>query len=86
GLPLDLSGDLDGVPFANATGLGAALASNSQIVPCLVKRFILYATGNATATDDPLTDSLIASMPANGYQIKSLARSYVGSDKFLHAG
>lgn len=52
GQPIDTSGELDGVRFSDARGLGQALHDNPATPACLVRRLYSYATGRAPARRD----------------------------------
>jgi hypothetical protein len=52
GQPLDTSGELDGIRFNDAAGLGRAIHDNPATGACLVRRLYTYATGRAPARRD----------------------------------
>jgi hypothetical protein len=52
GQRLDTSGELDGIRFTDAAGLGRAIHDNPATGACLVRRLYSYATGRAPARRD----------------------------------
>jgi len=52
GQPLDTSGELDGIGFSDAAGLGRAVHDNPATSACLVRRVYAYATGRSPARRD----------------------------------
>lgn len=58
GHPVDTSGDLDGIPLANAKDLADVLATNERVGPCVVKQLFRHANarleteGETVALDD----------------------------------
>lgn len=46
GVRIDPSGELDGMPFADAWELGDVVASHPATSPCLIQTMMQYATGN----------------------------------------
>ena len=47
GVPIDASGDLNGIKFADAPGLGQAMRQDPAATSCLVRRAYSYAVGRA---------------------------------------
>src|SRR6185436_19503726 len=72
--PIDTSGDLDGVKYEDAAGLGKALHDNPAIPACVVSRMYTYATGHTASTpgDKALVAYLEKSFAAEGYRIPEL--------------
>ncbi len=82
---LDTTGDLDGVPFEDAVGLGKALRDNPSLPSCLVDRLYSYGSGGAAKpTDRPLIKHFTAEFAENGYKLPELLRTIVMSDAFRH--
>jgi hypothetical protein len=55
GLTIDPSGELDGVPFADARSLALALAEHPAFVPCVASQVFATAVGSTiSATDDEM--------------------------------
>jgi hypothetical protein len=82
GLPLDLTGSVDGHSFVNARTFGAALAADSQLTNCLTQRFLLYATGNQYGSQDAIMVQMNQAFASSTYRFKSLVRAFVLSDTF----
>jgi hypothetical protein len=81
GQTLDTSGELDGVSFADAAGLGRAIHDNPATGACLVRRLFSYATGRAPARRDmPWIRSLERSFAADGYRVPDLMRRIATSE------
>jgi hypothetical protein len=51
GAPIDASGDLDGIPFKDAAGLGQAMHDDPATVACLVSNSYRFATGRRAEPD-----------------------------------
>ena len=81
GQTLDTSGELDGVRFADAAGLGRAIHDNPASGACLVRRLYAYATGRAPARRDmPWIRSLERNFAADGYRVPALLRRIATSE------
>jgi len=66
GLPIDATGDLDGVAFDGAGGLGEAVAGHPSLAGCLVQQLYRHATGQLARGQEHLalaafTDALLDS-------------------------
>ena len=83
--PIDTSGDLDGVKYQDAIGLGKALHDNPAIPSCVVQRLYAYATGRTpgAATDKELVKYFGEAFVADGYRIPDLMRRIAVSDAFM---
>ena len=87
GEPLDTSGELDGIPFQDAAGLGRAMHDNPATGACLVRRLYSYATGRAPARHDmPWIRYLESSFVADGYRVPELMRRIATSTNFYRVG
>ncbi|HEY0942232.1 MAG TPA: DUF1588 domain-containing protein [Steroidobacter sp.] len=85
GAELDTSGDLDGVHFDDAIGLGKALRDNPSLPSCLVDRLYSYGSGGAAKpTDRPLIKHFTAEFAKSGYKLPDLLRTIALSDAFRH--
>ena len=83
GASIDTGGELDGVKFANAVGLGRAVHDSPSIPECLVTRLYSYATGRERSTSDArITMYLERSFKADGYRWPELLRRLATSDDF----
>lgn len=75
GVPLDTAGELDGVQFADAAGLGRAIHDNPATGACLARRLYSYATGRAPARRDMTwIRALESSFASDGYRVPDLMR------------
>jgi Protein of unknown function (DUF1592)/Protein of unknown function (DUF1588)/Protein of unknown function (DUF1585)/Protein of unknown function (DUF1595)/Protein of unknown function (DUF1587) len=83
GQPLDTSGELDGIEFSDAAGLGRALHDNPATAPCFVRRVYSYATGRPPARRDMAWIRFIEkSFAADGYRAPDLLRRIAVSENF----
>jgi len=85
GLPLDLSGSLNGKDFVNARTFGRALHDDVFVTQCLVTKFLLHATASAPDPTSPSVLALNQAFAAQGYRIKELVREFVMSPAFTQA-
>ena len=79
GATIDASGELDGVKFTDAAGLGRALHDNPRAPACLVRRLTDYATGIGGA-NEAFAKSLEADFAASKYRLPDLMRKIATSD------
>jgi hypothetical protein len=87
GEALDTSGELDGIHFTDAVGLGRAMHDNPATGACLVRRLYSYATGRAPARHDmPWIRYLERSFVADGYRVPELMRRIATSENFFRVG
>ncbi len=87
GLPIDASGDLDGVAYTDARGLGAALKNHPDLGSCLTRDVLRYMMAHIeTAGEEPVVDALATQLASNGYQFRSLLLGVVASASFRYAG
>ncbi len=83
GEPLDTRGELDGIEFNDAAGLGRALHDNPATGPCFVRRMYSYATGRPPARRDmPWIRYLEKGFAEDGYRAPDLMRRIAVSDNF----
>jgi len=83
GAPIDPSGELDGIPFKDAVGLGQAMHNNPATVSCLVNDVYRYATGRAVQTGEAgYMAWLKGRFAADGYRLPDLLRQVALSDAF----
>lgn len=82
-LPLDLAGELDGVPFANSKQLAAAVADNPDLVPCVTRQFLRHALGRELETSEEVAiDDLEAQLMAADFDFLTLMRQVAIHDVF----
>ncbi len=83
GAPIDASGELDGIAFRDAAGLGQAMHDNPATVSCLVGDVYRYATGRSVETGEAdYMGWLKARFAADGYRLPDLLRQVALSDAF----
>jgi hypothetical protein len=85
GTAIDASGEIDGVKFSNAEGLGKAVHDHPAVPACLVNRLYAYAVGRAPTKSETewLNSDLKKAFAADGYRLKPLMRRIVTSDVFF---
>jgi hypothetical protein len=85
GTPIDASGEIDGVKFSDAEGLGKAVHDHPATTACLVNRLYAYAVGRqpTKSETDWLRVDLAKDFAADGYRFKPLMRRIVTSDVFF---
>jgi len=83
GAPIDASGELDGMKFTDAVGLGRAMHDSSQPAACLVNKIFAYGTGHMpTKGEQDWIKYLRTNFQADGYRVPRLLRRIVNSDAF----
>ncbi|WP_437520026.1 DUF1592 domain-containing protein [Sorangium sp. So ce726] len=83
GLPIDPSGEFDGVPVADARALGVTLSSSASVAECLVRKYYTYAAGHEERdVDERVLDALTASFEGSGYKLRELVLDVVTNDAF----
>ncbi|MCB2108187.1 MAG: DUF1592 domain-containing protein, partial [Rhodobacteraceae bacterium] len=83
GLPIDASGDLDGIPFADAAGLGQAIRDNPATPACIVERLVSYALARTPVGNDmPYITYLQDAFAGDGYHFAPLMKRIALSRAF----
>lgn len=83
GVQIDASGELDGVRFSDAAGLGQALRDNPAAAKCLVNSLYGYAAARkASAADRAWMTWLEDGFSAAGYRMPDLMRQIATSESF----
>jgi len=80
GAVIDTSGNLDGVEYKDAVGLGKALAASPSVPTCLVTRLANYATGRQA--DRAWLSYLDQRFVSDKYRLPALLRRIALSDVF----
>lgn len=76
GVPIDVSGSLDGRDFEGGDGLGEALRDHPATTECLVRNLYQFAVGRETLLRErPVLARLQDSFAESGYSVPDLARS-----------
>jgi mono/diheme cytochrome c family protein len=85
GLAIDSSGELDGVPFADATGLAGLLRHNPKVGVCVARHLYRFALGHLeNEGEEPLVADLAAGLERDGYRFLSLVLNVVKSRGFRY--
>ena len=83
---IDVSGELDGIAFDDATGLSQALHDREDVANCLVRKYFSYATGYPPRSgEESLFNSEINDFRDSGYRVKPLLIALITSDGFRGA-
>ena len=83
GAPIDTSGELDGIAYDDAVGMGQALRDNPALGPCLVRSLFRYAVGRSPeAGEAALLEYLDERFAHAEYRVPELLRDIVLSDGF----
>jgi hypothetical protein len=86
-LPIDSSGDLDGVPLTDAKGLAALLESDPRVGRCMVTQLFRHAQGRLdTKGEKAAIDDLDARFASAGYSFKKLLIELVTHEGFRYVG
>ncbi|HTT05448.1 MAG TPA: DUF1592 domain-containing protein [Steroidobacteraceae bacterium] len=81
GVPIDTSGELDGVKFTGMVGLGKTVANNPAAPACLVRRLAAYALGREPTKDDAAwVSGLKQEFMTDHYRLPALLRQIATSD------
>ncbi|MBM3513922.1 MAG: DUF1592 domain-containing protein [Alphaproteobacteria bacterium] len=81
GVTIDPSGDLDGVAYTDAKGLGVAMSRNPAVPACVVNRLYSYATNKAPERDErDFMAYLEKDFADNGYRLTRLLRTIATSN------
>jgi hypothetical protein len=87
GLPIDPSGELDGVKFSTAAGLGVALRDNPSLKSCIVDRLYAYSVGRKLTPADELTAQRYgATLDKQGYRFDQMLRLIIFDPSFFAVG
>jgi mono/diheme cytochrome c family protein/PAS domain-containing protein len=85
GLPIDATGELDGVPFKDASELGALLRKNSRVGVCVARSLFRFALGHLEEEgDEPLVDELARGLERDGFKFYALVLNVVKSRGFRY--
>ncbi len=82
-LPIDSSGDLDGKPLDDATGLTALLEDDPRVGDCMVKQFYRYAHGRLETKGEKVAlEQLDARFAETSYDFHQLIIELVTHESF----
>jgi hypothetical protein len=83
GETIDTTGELNGVKFADAPGLGKAVHDSDATPACLVNRLYTYGMGRPVLKgEQEWLGDMRKSFAADGYRLPSLLRTIATSDAF----
>lgn len=86
GAVIDVSGELDGKPFAGARGLGKALSEHPGVPACLVDTVYRYAASRQpTAAQQEFIKALQTGFSTSGYRLRALLQQLATSEAFYAA-
>lgn len=84
GLAIDVSGNLDGIDYANQLGLAEALRNNPALSACLIDQTVAYGLARKPGREARAwTNFLTNQFQENGYRFKHLLRSVAVSENFF---
>ncbi|MAT51767.1 MAG: hypothetical protein CMK32_11355 [Porticoccaceae bacterium] len=84
GALIDASGELDGIPFADASALGEAVKQHPGTTECVVSRLLANAINRPNRAEDvAVIDDLLGDFAQHGYRITDLMRSIALSEAFF---
>jgi hypothetical protein len=85
GLPIDPSGELDGVAFKDPRGLAVLLRNNPKVGVCVARHLYRFALGHLEGEgEEPLVADLAAGLERDGYRFLSLVLNVVKSRGFRY--
>lgn len=83
GLPIDATGDVDGIKFDGALELGQVLRDSPRVAACIARRFYRYALGHLEERDEEGSIELLAHrFEQGGYRFRELVLETVTSEAF----
>ncbi len=86
GLAIDASGELDGVPFADADELAGILRDHPRAASCLVDKLQTYVAGRRTFSEErEMADQLMQALEAADNRFDELLYALVTHDDFRFA-
>ena len=87
GATIDPSGELDGVAYTDALGLGAALRVHPNTTACLVETVYTYAWGHdPDDAEDATVDWFLEGFTLTEHRLLALLRDIASSEAFRAAG
>lgn len=83
GQPIDASGDVNGVPFGDATELAYTIAASPDYTACLTRTAYRYATGHQEEPGEAVVlQSVNETFQAEGFRVLPLLRAIALSEGF----
>jgi hypothetical protein len=85
GVPIDSTGDLDGVAFDGPQELEGMLVADPRVPACFARQLYRFATGHLELDRElPEIDDLGAGFADHGYRVMDLLIDLVASDGFRY--
>ena len=85
GAVIDTRGEINGIPFADAKGLGAALSQDPAATSCVVNRIYAYAVGRSVERNErEIVSYFEKAFASDKYRFTSLLRQ-IATSKALYA-
>jgi hypothetical protein len=82
--PIDVTGEIAGVRFTGAQGLGQYMHDNPRVPACLVRNVYAYGVGRAPGIrDEDYLTSQTAAFANAGYRVPDLFKSIASSPEFF---
>jgi hypothetical protein len=86
GLPIDVSGNLDGVSLSGPRELGQRMRENAAVHGCMVRNFFRYVIGlNESSGGEAWIPELERAFDQSGQRFADFALAFVTSDLFRYA-
>jgi hypothetical protein len=83
GLPIDPSGEFDGVPVADARDLGSVVGASPTVAQCLTRKYYSYAVGHVERPEDgSVLNELGASFQESGFRLRELVVDIAAHEAF----
>jgi hypothetical protein len=87
GFPIDASGELDGTPFDDPSGLARAVADHAELPECVARTVFRYGWGRMeNGADEPFIEQLGGDFSGAGFQLRELILAAVKSPSFTTTG
>jgi hypothetical protein len=87
GHEVDVTGELDGEPFADARSLAALVRERTEATECVVRQLYRYANARVEKGGEARAiTGLTEQFAASGYRLQALLLAIAGSDGFRYAG
>jgi hypothetical protein len=84
-LPIDTTGELDGLRFSSPAELGALLRRSPRVGVCIARSLFRFALGHLESEgEEPLMAELAAGLERDGYRFRSLVLAVVASRGFRY--
>jgi hypothetical protein len=83
GYPVDSTGELDGVPLANARELANLLATHERVSRCMVKQLFRHSMGRLDErSEGPAIEAIHTRFEASGFRFRELLVALISDESF----